>query len=209
MHPICVQGISLFPKAWEKEVILKYLNPASPAGFIGSSQLCRHTKLEGLKVSCQHVRWWLESQDLFTAYRLADKKFLRQRDSSMGWTKMSCSLINMQMKTSLFVYFPASVGPILWKTKLQTLCENISNEPFWMSCSLINMLIKTTYPMEDKIADTMLKHFKWTHLIMALKCISKCWKLVFRTFPFMGMFDWEGALIPVAQWGKSNAPTVQ
>ena len=26
---------------------------------------------------------------------------------------------------------------------------------------------------------------------------SKCWKLVFRAFPFMGMFDWEGGLIPL------------
>ncbi len=24
---------------------------------------------------------------------------------------------------------------------------------------------------------------------------SKCWKLVFRAFPFMGLFDWEGVLI--------------
>ena len=34
---------------------------------------------------------------------------------------------------------------------------------------------------------------------------SKCWKLVFRTFPFMGMFDWEGGPIPVARWGKGNS----
>ncbi len=36
---------------------------------------------------------------------------------------------------------------------------------------------------------------------------SKCWKLVFRAFPFMGMFDWGGGLIPAAQWTGSNAPT--
>ncbi len=33
---------------------------------------------------------------------------------------------------------------------------------------------------------------------------SKCWKLVFRAFHFMGMFDWEGGLIPVARWDKNS-----
>ena len=37
---------------------------------------------------------------------------------------------------------------------------------------------------------------------------SKCWKVVFRTFPFMGMFDWEGVLIPVDQWGKSSTTCI-
>ncbi len=39
-----------------------------------------------------------------------------------------------------------------------------------------------------------------------LKPNSKCWKLAFRAFPFMGMFDWGGGLIPAAQWIGSYTP---
>ncbi len=51
---------------------------------------------------------------------------------------------------------------------------------------------------------TMANRDKINSLARAPNINSKCGKLVFRTFPFMGMFDWEGVLTPVSQWGKSS-----
>ncbi len=38
-----------------------------------------------------------------------------------------------------------------------------------------------------------------------LKNNSKSWKLVFRGFPYMGMFDWEGVIIPAYDYIISNS----
>ncbi len=47
-------------------------------------------------------------------------------------------------------------------------------------------------------------HFKVSKWNMQMQLVgtsyfnSKSWKLVFRGFPYMGMFDWEGVIIPAA-----------
>ncbi len=74
-------------------------------------------------------------------------------------------------------------------------------------CFLVDHRLSCPRPEKIFLADTREKGIfnktRFNFVPRGVKCVvifnSKCWKLVFRAFPFMGMFDWGGGIIPAAQ----------
>ncbi len=115
-----------------------YLNAKSPSGFTSAAQLYRQAKLEGLKLSRKQVRRWLESQDLFTAYKPAVRRFLRRRVISRG-------------------YMDVIDGDVAFFVKLSEENDDIK---YWAVFICIFSRQCWVYPMKDKTADTMLNIVK-------------------------------------------------
>ncbi len=115
-----------------------YLNSKSPSGFTSASQLYRQAKSEGLKLSHKQIRKWLESQDLFTAYKPAVRRFLRRRVIARG-------------------YMDVIDGDVAFLDKLEKENDGIK---YWAVFICVFSRQCWVYAMKDKTAETMLQKIK-------------------------------------------------
>ncbi len=115
-----------------------YLSSESNVGFTNAAQLYRQAKAEGLKLSRKQVREWLETQDLFTAYKPAVRKFLRRRVIPRGYMDL------IDGDIAFMVRFAEDNDQIKY---LAIFLDTFSRQ-LW------------AYPLLDKTSDTMLKTIK-------------------------------------------------